>query len=354
MPQPAQEELNRFGKIIVQWSKEHPRPLAWKNFSDPYHIWIAEIILQQTRVEQGTPYFKKFIQSFPDLRSLAQASTEEVLLLWEGLGYYSRARNLHAAARYVYYDLDGRFPDNSADLQSMKGVGPYTAAAIASFAYGEAIGVVDGNVKRVVSRYFNISEDVKLPATHRRIQNLVNKVVANRSSAEFNQAIMNFGALQCIPGQPDCQSCGANKHCKAYLLEKVDQLPFKSKARKKPERWLYFGVYIRDGKIAMVQNQRSNIWKNLFLFPMVDGDNSFKSSVETTRQKPRPRLPLLGSEKWILSHRRLNIYFYRLDDWPSEWEENREINMVPVENLDRMAIPRPLRLFLQKNSRILS
>ena len=213
MPQPAQEELNRFGKIIVQWSKEHPRPLAWKNFSDPYHIWIAEIILQQTRVEQGTPYFKKFIQSFPDLRSLAQASTEEVLLLWEGLGYYSRARNLHAAARYVYYDLDGRFPDNSADLQSMKGVGPYTAAAIASFAYGEAIGVVDGNVKRVVSRYFNISEDVKLPATHRRIQNLVNKVVANRSSAEFNQAIMNFGALQCIPGQPDCQSCGANKHC---------------------------------------------------------------------------------------------------------------------------------------------
>src|SRR5690606_2988055 len=147
MPQPAKDEIERFGKMIMEWSGCNPRPLPWKEFSDPYHIWIAEIILQQTRVGQGTPYFEKFILHFPDLGTLAEASLDDVLVVWEGLGYYSRARNLHETARHVHFDLHGYFPENSIGLQKLKGIGPYTAAAIASFAFDEQIGVVDGNVK---------------------------------------------------------------------------------------------------------------------------------------------------------------------------------------------------------------
>jgi len=353
MSQPSKEEIeiNQFGNAIMQWSEDHPRPLPWKSFSDPYHIWIAEIILQQTRVDQGTPYFEKFIEHFPDLGTLAKASVEDVLVVWEGLGYYSRARNLHHTARQVYYEMDGRFPDNSTGLQSLKGIGPYTAAAIASFAFGEQIGVVDGNVKRVISRYFDMSDEIGLPATHRKIQRLVNQVVRHYPSAGFNQAIMNFGALMCVPRQPDCTRCPANTFCKAYQLDIVEDLPFKKKSQKKQKRWLYFGIYEKDGQIAMIQNNQSNIWKNLFLFPIIGEKPGFKSSVESHSRRSTPDLPLLGEMEWILSHRRLFIHFYRLDNRPSEWDQKQDIIMVESDKIENFAIPRPLRLFLNKNSR---
>ncbi len=349
-PQPAVDELNRFGKIIMEWSGFNPRPLPWKNFSDPYPIWIAEIILQQTRVGQGTPYFEKFIQNFPNLVTLAESSLEDVLVVWEGLGYYSRARNLHETARHVHNELQGVFPDNSTDLQKLKGIGPYTAAAIASFAFGEQIGVVDGNVKRVVSRYFNISEEINSSATHRYIQTLVNETVAHIPSPKFNQAIMDFGAIMCVPGQPACELCPAKSYCKAYQMDKVNQLPVKSRSQKKQERWLYFGVYVKDGRVAMIQNKQSNIWKNLYLFPVINDQENFKNAIESTDKVSPPNLLLLEKMEWILSHRKLNIYLYQLNGPPAVWEQQGEIVMVPSEDLVNFALPRPLRLFLSRNS----
>lgn len=351
MRQSSQEEIKQFGKIIVEWSRENPRSLPWKSFSDPYSIWIAEIILQQTRVDQGSPYFKNFIREFPDLNTLANASIEEVLKAWEGLGYYSRARHLHHTAQFVWNELEGRFPDNSSDLQRLKGIGPYTGAAIASFAFGERIGVVDGNVKRVVSRFFNITEDVNSSATKHHIQSLVNQVVSHYPSAEFNQAIMNFGALVCIPTKPDCDICPANENCLAYHHNTVSLLPVKKKAQPKKTRWLYFGVYVQDDHIALIQNTDSNIWRNLFHFPLVGSKNDFKSSVESTEVPTIPHYHLLEEMEWVLSHRRLNIRFYRVDEWPVYWSKKNSIQLVEVGKLSNFALPRPLRLFLIHNSR---
>lgn len=350
MSVPTQSELDQFRKTIGQWSTEHPRPMPWKNFSDPYSIWIAEIILQQTRVDQGTPYFEKFIRHFPNLSSLALSSVEDVLVAWEGLGYYRRARHLHQTARYIYTELKGEFPNNYSDLLKLKGVGPYTAAAIASFAFDERVGVVDGNVKRVVSRYFNIQGSVNTARIHKDIQALVDRVVRTHSSAEFNQAVMNFGALQCIPREPDCLGCPANSHCKAYLMDKVDLLPVKKSAPSKQQRWLYFGIYICEGRIALMRNIKSKIWNGLYMFPMIGDIQEFELSLKSTRPGKEPDLPLLDDVEWVLSHRRLKIKYYRLENPPDFWRENEDIFMVESENLVNFAIPRPLRLFLRDNS----
>lgn len=347
----SQEEIIQFGNSIMEWARMHPRSLPWKKFSDPYSIWIAEIILQQTRVEQGGPYFEKFIKHFPTLQSLATATPEEVMILWEGLGYYSRARNLHHTARFVWHELGGRFPDNSTDLQRLKGIGPYTAAAIASFAFGEETGVVDGNVKRVVARYFYVAEDVESTAVKRGIQELVNRVVAHIPSPEFNQAIMDFGAMNCTPHNPLCEDCPASQNCQAYNLDVVDQLPVKGKTPVKQERWLNFGVHVDEGRVALIQNTDSNIWKNLHLFPVLGVEDNFRSVVESPDETISPELPLLDRMEWILSHRKLNIQFFHLENCPSEWIKNDKIQFVETEKLNNFALPRPLRLFLNQNSR---
>lgn len=324
--------------------------MPWKNFSDPYHIWIAEIILQQTRVDQGSPYFERFIRRFPDLQTLAAASSEEVLLIWEGLGYYSRARNLHYTARYVWEELEGRFPDTAEDLQKLKGIGPYTAAAIASFAYGEAIGVVDGNVKRVISRYFHFQEPVDRPDVKKQIQELVNRVVQHIPAADFNQAIMNFGALHCIPRRPDCSICPLQQGCQAHQWQVVDQLPVKSRSPVKRNMWMHFGIFIQDGKIALIRNSQINIWKSLYLFPMLGMYPDTSRATDNLGKIPLPQYALYGEMEWILTHRRLKIYFYELDKW-DEVERKQDAHiLVELEKLNNFALPRPLRLFLKQNS----
>ena len=323
--------------------------MPWKNFSDPYHIWIAEIILQQTRVDQGSPYFEKFIHRFPDLQTLATASVEDVLLIWEGLGYYSRARNLHHTARFVWEELEGKFPGTARDLQKLKGVGPYTAAAIASFAYGEAIGVVDGNVKRVISRYFHVTEAIDRPEVKNHIQALVNRIVEQVPAADFNQAIMNFGAMLCIPRGPDCSICPLRDGCQAFQLQEVDHLPVKSKSTVKQNMWMHFGVYIQDGRIALIRNTQSNIWKNLYLFPVLGTHPDHSWGVDKAGKIPLSQYALCGEMDWILTHRRIKIYFYELDKWPESGQKD-QYSMVELEKLNKFALPRPLRLFLKQNS----
>ncbi|HLT94506.1 MAG TPA: A/G-specific adenine glycosylase [Membranihabitans sp.] len=347
----SREELEQFGQYVMDWSIIHPRPMPWKYFSDPYAIWIAEIILQQTRVEQGKEYFVKFLDRFPNLESLARASLDDVMKLWEGLGYYSRARNMHFTARHVWNELGGRFPNNARDLSKLKGIGSYTSAAIASFAFGEKIGVVDGNVKRVVSRYFGITEDINQVATHRKIQDLVTAVVQIHPSADFNQAIMNFGAMACTPRNPICPECPARHSCRAYKSNLVDRIPHKNRPRSKQIRWINFGVYEQNGQIALVQNREANIWKNLYMFPVLGAYPDLTFSLKESKNYETFPYPLIDSLEWNLTHRKLMIQFYRVSSWPASWNLLHNIEFVDHGNLDNFAIPRPLRLFLNQKSR---
>ena len=221
-----------FTNLLIQWYLQNKRDLPWRKTTNPYPIWLSEIMLQQTRVAQGLPYFLSFTEAFPTVRDLADAEEEQVLKLWQGLGYYSRARNLHATAKQVAYEMGGVFPGTYKELLTLKGVGEYTAAAIASIAYGEPVPVVDGNVFRVLSRYFDVETDIASPAAKKEFKELAAALLPKEQASLFNQAMMEFGALQCVPRNPDCGSCVFNDSCAALQKKKVDSLPVKLKKTK--------------------------------------------------------------------------------------------------------------------------
>jgi A/G-specific adenine glycosylase len=261
----------KFSNLLIQWYLQNKRDLPWRNTSNPYHIWLSEIMLQQTRVAQGTPYFLSFVDAFPTVFDLAKADEEQVLKLWQGLGYYSRARNLHKTAQYVATELNGIFPDNYNDLLGLKGVGEYTAAAIASFSYGEVVPVVDGNVFRVLSRYFDVETDIALASAKKEFAALAFELMPKDNPATFNQAIMEFGALQCVPKSPNCGICVFNESCAALQKKKVDQLPVKSKKLKVRNRYFNYLVVSDDNEDTIIQKRTSKgIWQNLYEFPLIE------------------------------------------------------------------------------------
>ena len=221
-----------FSEILTDWYLENKRDLPWRKTTNPYYIWLSEIMLQQTRVAQGLPYYEAFTKVFPTVFDLANASEEQVLKLWQGLGYYSRARNLHATAKHIANDLDGIFPSDYKNLLKLKGVGEYTAAAIASFSYNEVVPVVDGNVFRVLSRYYNVETNIASAKAKKEFTLLAQEVISKDNPALFNQTIMEFGALQCVPKNPNCTICPLNTSCAALWLKKVSELPVKIKKLK--------------------------------------------------------------------------------------------------------------------------
>ena len=260
-----------FSNLLIQWYLQNKRDLPWRKTLDPYKIWLSEIMLQQTRVAQGTPYFLSFITAFPTVFDLAAANEEQVLKLWQGLGYYSRARNLHKTAQYVANELAGIFPDNYNDLLKLKGVGEYTAAAIASFSYDESVPVVDGNVFRVLSRYFNIDTDIAAASAKKEFAALAFELMPKDNAALFNQAIMEFGALQCVPKSPNCSICIFNSSCAALQKKKVDQLPVKSKKLKVRNRFFNYLVVSDDNDNTIIQKRTAKgIWHNLYEFPLIE------------------------------------------------------------------------------------
>jgi A/G-specific adenine glycosylase len=262
-----------FTNSLTQWYLQNKRDLPWRKTVDPYKIWLSEIMLQQTRVAQGTPYFLSFVSAFPTVFDLAAANEEQVLKLWQGLGYYSRARNLHKTAQYVANELSGIFPDNYNDLLKLKGVGEYTAAAIASFSYNEAVPVVDGNVFRVLSRYFNIDTDIAAASAKKEFAALAFELMPKDNPALFNQAIMEFGALQCVPKSPNCGICIFNSSCAALQKKKVDQLPVKSKKLKVRNRFFNYLVVSDDNQNTIIQKRTAKgIWHNLYEFPLIETD----------------------------------------------------------------------------------
>jgi len=265
------DKKNFFRSRLMSWLHKINRPLPWKGEQDPYKIWLSEIILQQTRVEQGTPYYLKFIERFPHVSDLARAPEAEVLKLWEGLGYYTRARNLHAAAQYIDQALGGRFPDAYADIRNLKGVGDYTAAAIASFAFGLPYAVVDGNVFRVLARFFGLDLPTDTTAGKSAFRALAQELLDPNLPGSYNQAIMDFGALQCTPAKPQCASCPLADHCSAKAENTVLQLPVKSKARAKRERLLLYGVFdLPDAGVLIRRRTGKDIWRNLYEFPGIE------------------------------------------------------------------------------------
>lgn len=259
-----------FSKKIIEWYKENKRDLPWRDTKDPYSIWLSEIILQQTRVAQGLPYFERFIENFPTIFDLAAAKEKDVLRLWQGLGYYTRARNLHRCAKVIAEERNGSFPTNFIDLQKLPGIGVYTAAAIASFAFLEPVAVVDGNVFRVLSRVFGIDHDIGSAEGKEFFSKKANELISKDQPDLFNQAIMEFGALQCLPKNPKCDECIFRKLCVARTNGWQDQLPVKSKKIKVRKRYFYYLVIEQNKKIMMRKREGKDIWKGLYDFPLIE------------------------------------------------------------------------------------
>ena len=267
-----QKEMNNFSATLLNWYNHHKRELPWRGEKDPYKIWVSEIILQQTRIAQGWNYYLRFIERFPTVVELANASQDEVLKHWQGLGYYSRARNLHTGAKYIVNQHNGKFPRQYKDILKIKGVGEYTAAAIASMAFLLPYPTVDGNVFRVLTRIFGIHTPIDTSAGKKEITSLANKLIDKKQASTFNQAIMDFGALQCIPANPNCAACCFEFLCVAKQNNLQSVLPIKSQKIKIRTRYFYYLYIHYQGKTIIQKREKNDIWNSLYEFPLVESD----------------------------------------------------------------------------------
>ena len=309
-----------FSEVLIDWYQKNHRELPWRNSEDPYPIWLSEIILQQTRVAQGLPYFERFTEKYPTVQDLANAPIDDVLKLWQGLGYYSRARNLHTAAKQVVADFNGEFPANYKDLLSLKGIGPYTAAAIASFAFQLPHAVVDGNVYRVLARYYGVELPINRPSGQKYFQKLADEVLNQKRPDLHNQAIMEFGALQCKPQNPDCLSCPLSSGCEALKTKRINELPKKEGKTKVKSEWYHYLVIETPDGILMNQRKGDGIWEGLFDFPRIVSPNKTSFSdvqheelwLKMIDNQPFELAPSSKEIKHRLSHRLLHIKFHRV------------------------------------------
>lgn len=264
------DDMVFFRRNLLAWHAGHSRPMPWKGERDPYKVWLSEVILQQTRVEQGLPYYERFVAAYPTVRHLAEAPQDAVFKHWEGLGYYSRARNLHAAAKYIAFDRGGAFPDTYEGLRALKGVGDYTAAAIAAFAYDLPHAVLDGNVYRVLARFFGIETPINTPAAKRDFSALAQRLLDAQRPAAYNQAIMDFGAGHCTPKRPLCGTCPLAARCAALRTQRVERLPVKVKAAPKQARYWVYAVLYHRGSVWVRPRPAGDIWQNLYEFPLLE------------------------------------------------------------------------------------
>lgn len=323
--------MENISEKLRDWYKENKRDLPWRHTSNPFKIWLSEIMLQQTRVEQGMSYYLKFTERFSDVKDLAEASEDEVLTMWQGLGYYSRGRNLRKAAIQVMEEFEGQFPTNSTDLKKLKGVGDYSAAAIASFTSNEKIAVVDGNVYRVLSRIFGISTPIDSTQGKNEFNNLANELISENHPGEHNQAIMEFGALHCTPKKPGCNNCIFNERCEAFNSQTVFDLPIKSKKIKRKNRFFNFYLSIKNNKVLLEKRDESGIWANMYQLPL-----------EETKSA-KQEFGILYETKHVLTHQDLFCTFFK-DDNPDE--TNRE--WVKLSELHNYALPVVIDKFLKQ------
>ncbi len=311
-------ETGYFAQTIISWYGQHKRALPWRETEDPYLIWLSEVILQQTRVAQGLPYYLKFAEAYPRVQDLAAASEDEVLRLWQGLGYYSRARNMHHTAQQIVQQYNGVFPDNYQELLKLRGVGSYTAAAIASFAYQEQVAVLDGNVFRVLARTHGISDDIAAPASRKVFQELADRLIPAEAPHTFNQGIMEFGAIQCTPIMPDCLFCPLQQSCFAFTHGLVQELPVKAKAKAARLRFFHYFAFEWQGQYYMRKRLAGDIWQGLYDFYLYEHESKSIDTAGVLRELQGAGIDLEESDlkvshtdyRHVLSHQRITARFY--------------------------------------------
>lgn len=317
-----------FSSELLKWYDANKRNLPWRATKNPYKIWLSEIILQQTRVEQGWNYYLAFVDAYPTVQELAEASEQEVLKLWQGLGYYSRARNLHFTAKYITNELHGIFPTNYTELLKLKGVGKYTAAAIASFAYGEAVPAMDGNVYRVLARVFGEYETINTPKAEKKFRDLAMQILPKKSAGDFNQAMMELGATVCKPKNPNCNECPVAAKCWARAVEKQLELPVKKSAIKVRRRYFHYFIVEQNGEIVLQERKKKDVWQHLFQFPLLEQENLELSDVTAFLEKylgiknkvilqKNTEIPIVHK----LSHQHLYITFWSVESESSKFSK---------------------------------
>ncbi|MEL6636712.1 MAG: A/G-specific adenine glycosylase [Bacteroidota bacterium] len=347
-----------FTPLLLEWYAQSHRPMPWKGERDPYLIWLSEIILQQTRVEQGWPYFERFRDHYPTVVHLAEAPEDEVMKLWEGLGYYSRARNLHFTAKYIAEELGGRFPETYEDILALKGVGPYTAAAIASFAYDLPHAAVDGNVYRVLSRYFGIATPIDSTSGKKQFAQLASELLDPGQAGIYNQAIIDFGATQCTPKKPDCPRCTFREQCVAALEDKPGAYPVKSKKLVKRKRYFHYLIWEAKEGLLLQKRQQKDIWQHLYEFPLVEAQGVLTAEelrqTALYRDLARGQQPrLVGASrpfKQQLTHQTIIAVFWEIAVSQQQLTNNTSHLMVSRENLAKFAFPKVIDRYLQDKS----
>lgn len=351
-------EYRFFTTSLLAWhQRENIRKMPWKGEKNPYKIWLSEIILQQTRVEQGLKYYEDFVRSFPDIASLATAQEEVVYKKWEGLGYYSRCKNLIATAKYLHEHCNGIFPHQYHELLALKGIGPYTAAAIISFAYNQPYAVVDGNVKRVISRFFAVDIPVDTIEGHKALHELASGVLSKKSPAIYNQAIMDFGATVCKPARPDCVNCPLKKKCKAYGAGTVDRLPVKKNRTKLRHRYFNYFLITTGNEVYLKKRGGSDIWENLYE-PVLIESAELLTNAEIKKLKPFAKhfekgfflvTEVSNGYAQRLTHQKINGQFIRIESkLPAATILGSK--PVPMQRLNDFAFPKIVANYLKDNA----
>ncbi len=328
-------ENSAFTSTLITWYREHHRDLPWRRTNDPYKIWLSEVILQQTRVSQGLPYYLAFCERFPSILELANASEQEVLRLWQGLGYYSRARNLHRCAKQIVEHHHGKFPTTYHELIQLPGIGDYTASAIASFAFMRTTPVIDGNVFRVLSRMFGILDDIAVPKTRTTFKEHSAKLMKYAAPDQYNQAIMEFGAIQCTPKQPKCAQCPVNNFCYAYSNELQHRLPVKTKKNTARKRYFYYYVLKSGSRLFLKRREHKDIWQGLYDFMLLESSTEMDPVTILTDNLADPRIMdqlVIGEPsaeyRHKLTHQHINARFMEIeaadekafDDWQQAFD----------------------------------
>ena len=345
-----------FSGKIIDWYKANQRNLPWRETRDPYKIWLSEIILQQTRVAQGLPYYEAFIKTFPTVFDLAKAPEQKVLRLWQGLGYYSRARNLHKCAKDIVQNFDGKFPGTFEELKKLSGIGPYTAAAVASIAFHEKVAVVDGNVFRVLARVFGVDKDIASDEGKKYFFALANELIDEKNPDIFNQAVMEFGALHCVPKNPKCDECIFSKHCEANQKNLQTVLPVKAKKIKIKTRYFYYFVIHSKNGILMHQRNAKDIWHGLYDFYLIEKKRSQKTKSLINEDEFLSNIKSFRESEIVthlLSHQKLKVKFIEAEKSFSKKEEQlaKKLGLQIFTKKEIANLPKPVLIdrFLKSN-----
>jgi len=347
--------MDFFKDQIHLWYSLYKRDLPWRNNQNPYLVWLSEIILQQTRIDQGTAYFLKFRSEFPNLKALATASEDQILKLWQGLGYYSRARNLHFTAKFILEKYQGEFPSDYKSIRALKGIGDYTAAAISSICFNLEYATVDGNVYRILSRFFGIEEPIDTNKGKKVFEKLANELIKNTNPGIHNQALMEFGSLQCKPKNPDCKQCPVKSRCFAFSNNKIDVLPLKNNKTKIRDRYFNYIILLQDKNTWLRKRISNDIWKNLYEFPILETNMKTEMNllpindlVKNYQKEIQIEVEAVSNwETHILSHQKIHHRFIEINI-TDEFELPDDLVKVNQEDIFNFAVPKLIERYLTK------